>query len=387
MDWGGATALVRVDFNVPMQDGRVADDTRIKAALPTIAYLREHGAKVVLMSHLGRPKGGPDPKYSLAPVAERLGELLGIACPFAADCVGPPAEAAVKMIDSGGVLLLENLRFHPEEEANDAAFARQLASLGSAFVNDAFGTAHRAHASTEGVTHYLPSLAGLLMEKEISALGSALNSPKRPFVAVIGGAKVSTKLGVLDNLIEKADVLLIGGGMANTFLKAQGFEVGKSLLEPDLVPRSVELLEQAERDGKKLVVPVDVMVTTSLDGDAPARVAARDQVKSDELIADIGPISTQSYQNEIRGAGTVLWNGPMGVFENPKFASGTLAVARAMADSSAITVVGGGESVQAVEESGVADRLTHVSTGGGASLEFIEGKTLPGVAALKHDCQ
>ncbi len=365
----------------------MADDTRIRAALPTVNYLREHGAQVVLMSHLGRPKGGPDPKYSLEPVAERTGELLGAPCPFAADCVGPSAEAAVKMIEPGGVVLLENLRFHPEEEANDPAFARQLASLGDAFVNDAFGTAHRAHASTEGITHYLPSVAGFLMEKELSALGSALNDPRRPLVAVVGGAKVSSKLGVLDNLISRADAVLVGGGMANTFLKAQGYEVGKSLLEPDLVPRARDLLDHAKRHGVKLLVPTDVMVTTSLEADAPARVAGVEDVKPDEIVADVGPLTTQAYQEQVRGAGTVLWNGPMGVFENPKFASGTFAIARAMADSSAKTIVGGGESVQAVEEAGIADRLTHVSTGGGASLEFIEGKTLPGVAALKQDCE
>ncbi len=386
MDWGGKTALVRVDFNVPMQDGRVADDSRIRAALPTIDYLRGRGARVVLLSHLGRPKGRPDPKYSLEPVAERLGELRGIPVPFAGDCVGPIAEAAVKMIQPGEVVLLENLRFHAEEETNDPTFARQLAGLGDVFVNDAFGAAHRAHASTEAITHELPSVAGLLMEKEVWALGSALNDPQRPFVAIIGGAKVSTKLGVLRTLLDRVDALLIGGGMANTFLKAQGYEVGRSLLEAELVPQARELLEQARRRGLKLVLPTDVMVTTSLEGDGPVRVAAAGEVQPDELIADIGPLSAQAYQEEIRSAGTVLWNGPMGVFERPAFASGTLAIARAMADSQATTIVGGGESVQAVEEAGVAERLTHVSTGGGASLEFIEGRTLPGVAALRSDC-
>ncbi len=369
-----------------MQDGRVADDTRIRAAIPTIEYLRQRGAKVVLMSHLARPKGKPEAAYTLEPVAERLGGLLGAPCAFATDCVGPPAEAAVKMVPSGGVLLLENLRFHAEEEANDPSFARRLAGLGDAFVNDAFGAAHRAHASTEGITRYLPSVAGLLMEKEISALGSALNSPEHPFVAIVGGAKVSTKLGVLQNLVDRVDALLIGGGMANTFLKAQGHEVGKSLLEAELAPTAQQLLDRARQRGVRLLLPTDVVVTRRLEGDAEARVTTVDAVQPDELIADIGPLSTQAYQEEIRTAKTVLWNGPMGVFENPKFASGTLAVARAMAESAGTTVVGGGESVQAVEEAGVTGRLTHVSTGGGASLEFIEGKTLPGVAALRSDC-
>ena len=373
VDWGGKTALVRVDFNVPMQGGQVADDTRIRAALPTIQYLRQQGAKVVLLSHLGRPDGKPNPKYSLEPVAERLGQLLKSPCPFAADCVGPPAEAAINMIGSGEVVLLENVRFHAEEEVNDPAFAQELARLGNVFVNDAFGTAHRAHASTEGLAHHLEAVAGLLMEKELTALGSALNAPRRPFVAVIGGAKVSTKLGVLRNLTRRVDHLLIGGGMANTFFKAQGHEVGKSLLEPDLVPTAAGLL------GPKLLLPSDVVVD-------PPRTISVDQVGPDDKIMDIGPRTIEAYAAEIGNAGTVLWNGPMGVFEDPRFAAGTLAIARAMADSNATTVVGGGESVQAVEQAGLADRLTHVSTGGGASLEFIEGKVLPGVAALRSDC-
>jgi phosphoglycerate kinase len=382
VDWSGKTALVRVDFNVPMQDGRVADDTRIRAALPTIDYLRGHGSRVVLLSHLGRPDGKPNPKYSLEPVAERVGELLKAPCPFGADCVGPPAEAAVRMIGPGEVVLLENLRFHAEEEANDAAFAAQLARLGDVFVNDAFGTAHRAHASTEGLAHHLPAVAGLLMEKEIVTMGQALENPRRPFVAVVGGAKVSSKLAVLQNLIDRVDRLLIGGGMANTFLRAQGREVGRSLLEPDLVDTARDLLGR----GGKIALPTDVVVTTDLKSEAPARTCGLDEVGVDEMIVDIGGRTAETFAAEIRPAGTVLWNGPMGVFENPRFAAGTLAVARAMADSSATTIVGGGESVQAVEQAGLADKLTHVSTGGGASLEFIEGKVLPGVAALKHDC-
>ena len=387
VDWGGKTALVRVDFNVPMEDGRIADDTRVRAVLPTLQYLREHGAKVVLMSHFGRPKGQPNPKYSLETVAERLGELLGAPCPFAGDCVGPPAEAAVKMLKPGDVVLLENLRFHAEEEANDPGFAEQLSKLGDVFVNDAFGAAHRAHASTEGVARYLPAVAGLLMEKEVSALGRALDNPERPFVAIIGGAKVSSKLGVLQNLVGKVDALLIGGGMANTFLKAQGQEVGKSLLEADLVQTAGDLIQQAQSRGVRLTLPIDVVVTISLDADGSSRTTSAGDVRADEMIVDIGPETTRAFEAEVAGAGTVLWNGPMGVFENPKFAAGTLAIARAMAESKGTTVVGGGESVQAAEEAGVADRLTHVSTGGGASLEFIEGRTLPGVAALRSDCQ
>jgi phosphoglycerate kinase len=383
VDWRGKTALVRVDFNVPMDEGRVADDTRIRAVLPTLEYLLEQSARVVLMSHLGRPDGKPTANYSLEPIAERLGELLKAPCPFAADCVGPIAEAAVKMIGPAEVLLLENVRFHPEEEKNEPEFARQLALLGEVFVNDAFGAAHRAHASTEGVARYLPAVAGLLMDKEITALGSALEKPQRPFVAVIGGAKVSSKLGVLENLIDRVDRLLIGGGMANTFLKAQGREVGKSLLEPDLVPSALNLMRRAD----KLLLPQDVVVTTDLKADtAPSRTSEPNGIRADELIVDIGASTIEAFADEIGRAGTVLWNGPMGVFENPRFAAGTLAVAQAMAGSKGVTIVGGGESVQAVEQAGLAEKLSHVSTGGGASLEFIEGKTLPGVAALRSDC-
>jgi phosphoglycerate kinase len=381
-DLGAKTALVRVDFNVPMREGRVADDTRIRAALPTLQYLRGQGARVVLLSHLGRPDGQPAAKYSLAPVAVRTSELLGDEVRFATDCVGPPAEDAVSALGPGEVVLLENVRFHPEEEANDSGFAGELAGLGDVFVNDAFGTAHRAHASTEGVAHYLPAVAGLLMEKEIVSLGSALEDPRHPFVGIIGGAKVSSKLAVLENLIDRVDRLLIGGGMANTFLKAQGREVGRSLLEADLVDTAADLL----RRGDKIVLPIDAVVTRDLKGSAEGRLVAVEDVHQDEMIVDIGPRTAEAFAAAIHAAATVLWNGPMGVFEDPRFAAGTLAVARAMAASSATTVVGGGESVQAVEQAGLADKLTHVSTGGGASLEFIEGKVLPGVAVLGTDC-
>jgi phosphoglycerate kinase len=383
VDWSGKTALVRVDFNVPMKDGRVADDTRIRAVLPTIDYLRQRGARIVLLSHLGRPDGKPDPKYTLRPVGDRLGELLRTPVPFGEDCIGQPAQAAVRAIGPGEVVLLENVRFHAEEEQNDPAFAQQLAKLGDTFVNDAFGTAHRAHASTEGVAHHLPAVAGLLMEKEIVTIGQTLDNPKRPFVAIVGGAKVSSKLAVLENLIDRVDRLLIGGGMANTFLRARGLEVGRSLLEPDLVATAKDLLAR----GGKIVLPTDVVVTTDLKApDVAARTVASDAVGSQDIIADIGPASVAAFAAEIGRAGTVLWNGPMGIFEEERFSKGTLSVARAMADSSATTIVGGGESVQAVEQAGLADELTHVSTGGGASLEFIEGKTLPGVAALRSDC-
>jgi phosphoglycerate kinase len=380
---GGSVVLVRADLNVPLENGRVADDTRIRAALPTLNYLRQQGARVVLLSHLGRPDGKVNAKYSLRPIASRLGELLGSPVPFGEDCVGQPAQAAVRAIGPGEVVLLENVRFHPEEEQNAPAFAADLAKLGDTFVNDAFGTAHRAHASTEGLAHHLPALAGLLMEKEIVSIGSALDNPKRPFVAIVGGAKVSSKLAVLENLMDRVDRLLIGGGMANTFLKARDLEVGRSLLEEELVPTAKELLSRAG----KVALPQDVVVTTDLkSADAPTRVVAADAAGADDIIADIGPATISAFAAEISRAGTVLWNGPMGVFEDPRFSAGTVAIANAMAESHATTIVGGGESVQAVEQAGVAEKLSHVSTGGGASLEFIEGKVLPGVAALRTDC-
>ncbi len=384
VEWAGKRALVRVDFNVPLDGARITDDTRIRAALPTIAALREAGAPVVLMSHLGRPKGKRDPKYSLAPVAARLGELFGAAVPLRPDCVGPEVEAAARGLAPGGVLLLENLRFHPEEEANDAGFARQLAALGDVFVNDAFGAAHRAHASTEGVAHFLPAVAGLLMERELAALGRALRDPERPFVAIIGGAKVSDKIGVIGNLLRRADALIIGGGMANTFLLARGKPIGKSLAEPDKVDLASRLIGQASERNVPLALPVDVVIAPEMTEGAPRRTVGVDEVPEDQAIYDIGPRTVEGYRELLDGARTIVWNGPMGVFEVAPFAEGTRAIARAVADSGAFTIVGGGDSVAAIEEAGLADRIAHVSTGGGASLEFLEGRELPGVAALNE---
>jgi phosphoglycerate kinase len=385
VDARGKTVLVRVDFNVPLEKGtgRVTDDTRLRASLPTIEALRDQGAKIVLMSHLGRPDGKVKPELSLRPVAAELGRLLGMQVHTADECVGPDVEAAVRALKPGEVLLLENLRFHPEEEKNDPAFAQQLASLGELYVNDAFGTAHRAHASTAGITQYLPAVAGLLMQKELDALAGILEHPKRPLVAVIGGAKVSTKLGVLSHLVDRVDSLLIGGGMANTFLKAQGREIGKSLLEPDLVPEAARLMQQAHQRGIRLVVPHDVLVADRVEPGAHCQVVDAHSVPSDCAIVDIGTHTMEAFGLEIRHAGTVLWNGPMGVFEIPEFAAGTKAIAECLAKSDAISVIGGGESVAAVEQLGLADRMTHVSTGGGATLEFLEGRELPGVAALQ----
>ena len=384
IDWAGIRAIVRVDFNVPLEGARITDDTRIRAAVPTIQALREAGAAVVLMSHLGRPKGKRDAKYSLAAVARRLGELLGVAVPLQDDCVGPAVEAAARALGPGEMILLENLRFHPEEEANDPAFSRQLAALGDVYVNDAFGTAHRAHASTEGIAHLLPAVAGLLMERELDALGRALGEPERPFVTILGGAKVSDKIGVIENLLGKVDVLIIGGGMANTFLAAQGNPIGKSLNEPDKAELARKLLERASERHVTLALPIDVTVAPEMKAEVPAHTVGIADVPDDEAIFDIGPETVAHYKTLIAGARTIVWNGPMGVFEIAPFALGTRAIAEAVADSGAFTIVGGGDSVAAIEDAGLADRISHVSTGGGASLEFLEGRELPGIAALNE---
>jgi len=383
IDVRGKRVLVRVDFNVPMdENGNITDDRRIRAALPTIQYLIKNNAKVILMSHLGRPKGEFVPKYSLAPVAKHLSNLLGQEVIMAKDVIGESAKNAVAGMKEGQVVLLENVRFHKEETKNDPEFAKALAQLGDIYVNDAFGSAHRAHASTEGVAHYLPAVAGYLIQKELEIMGKALENPSRPFVAILGGAKVSDKIGVIENLINKVDVLLIGGGMAYTFLKAKGYEVGNSLLEEDKVELAKQLMEKADEKGVKLLLPVDNVVAQEFKADAPHKVVDSDKIEAGWMGMDIGPKTREMFGEEIKKAKTVVWNGPMGVFEMPAFAEGTKAVAKYVGECGGTTIIGGGDSAAAVEQLGFADKMTHISTGGGASLEFLEGKVLPGIAAL-----
>jgi phosphoglycerate kinase len=380
----GKRVLVRVDFNVPVdEEGRITDDRRIRAALPTIENLSGRGAKVILVSHFGRPKGSVNPKYRMDNIARRLQELAGKEVVKVDDCIGPEVQKAVAALPEGGLLLLENVRFYKEEEANEAGFAQKLAELADIYVNDAFGTAHRAHASTAGVAAYLqPAVAGFLMEKEIRIMGKALANPERPFVAILGGAKVADKLGVITNLLEKVDSLLIGGGMAYTFLKAKGLEIGRSLLDPERLDFCREMIAAAEKRGIKLLLPRDVVAADAIKNPSVVKVVSAEAIPADLYGLDIGPEAVKEYTAEIKQARTVIWNGPMGVFEEPQFANGTKEIANALAASQGTTIIGGGDSAAAVEHFGLADKMTHISTGGGASLEFLEGKELPGVAVL-----
>jgi len=383
----GKKVLVRVDFNVPMKEGVITDETRIMAALPTIKYLVGQNAKVILCSHLGRPKGEFKPEFSLAPVAKRLGEILGCEVKMAKDVIGEDAQRLCAEIKEGEIVVLENVRFHKEETSKDkeenAAFSAKLAALAELYVNDAFGTAHRAHASTTGVAAYLPAVAGYLIGKELDFMGTALSDPARPFVAILGGAKVSDKIGVINNLLEKVDTLIIGGAMAYTFVKAQGLEIGASRLDEENIGYAAEMIEKAAAKGVKLLLPVDHVIADAFDNDANSQVV-EGNIPEGWMGLDIGPKTQELYAAAVKEAKTVVWNGPMGVFEMPNFAKGTIAVAQAMADSDAITIIGGGDSAAAAKQLGFADKISHISTGGGESLEFLEGKVLPGVAALQE---
>jgi len=385
IDVDGKKVLVRVDFNVPLdENGTITDDRRIREALPTIRYLREHNAKVILMSHLGRPKGKFNMKYSLKPVAERLSEKLGAEVRLAGDVIGDAVQAMTESLKEGDVMLLENVRFYEEEEKNDKGFSKKLASLGDIYVNDAFGTAHRAHATTAGIAEYLPSAVGFLIKKELDIMGKALTAPERPFVAILGGAKVSDKIGVIENLMDKVDTLLIGGGMAYTFFGAMGYEIGKSIFEADKAELAGELLKKAETKGVKLLLPVDTVVASEFSNDAPKKTVPVAMIPKDMMGMDIGEDTRKIFSEIVKNARTVLWNGPMGVFEMPNFAKGTFELAKAMAECTGTTIIGGGDSAAAVEQLGFADKMTHISTGGGASLEFIEGKVLPGIEAIEN---
>jgi len=382
LDLGGRRVFLRADLNAPLEAGAVSDDTRLRGVVPTIQYALEHGASVVLASHLGRPKGGPDPKYSLKPVAEHLATLLGRPVPLAPDCVGPETSTLAAALQPGQILLLENLRFHPEEEANDDGFAQRLAGLADVYVNDAFAAAHRAHASIAAITRYLkPAAAGLLMKRELEALTRILEAPERPLAAVLGGAKVSDKIALVEHLLARVDALLIGGGMAFTFLRALGHSVGKSLVEPDRIEMARTALETARRRGVQVVLPVDAVVADGLDSPLGRAVSIR-EIPDGQMGLDIGPLTVDRFAATLKTAKTIVWNGPMGVFEKPPFAHGTVALARAVAASSAFSVIGGGDTVAAVNQAGVADRIGYISTAGGAFLEFLEGRTLPGVEAL-----